>query len=140
MLVTTKIDSIADALLQKTAEVDGVFSIALYGKGDFDKAKLQRIDSFSKPFKAQPREHDRIILYDIFTKHHSQKTLLSAAYRALSNAAEVIIAEKKGKLKRYPTYELLEAHEFRAPNLIEGILKDYDVYTAKKMHMWGNGL
>ncbi len=140
LLVTTKIDRIADALLEKTANVDGEFAIALYGEGSYPKAKLQQIDSLQKPFKAQPREFDRVIFYDLFTRHASQKMLLHTTYRALSNAAEIVIAEPKGMLQPYETYALLEESEFRAPNLIEDILPDYDVYVAKKMHMWGNGL
>ena len=140
LLVTSKIDSIADALFQKTQDVGGEFKIALYGDGNYEKAKLQIVDNLTKPFKAQPREFDRVIFYDIFTKHASQNMLLKLAYTALSNAAEIIIVEPKGKLERLQTYELLEANEFRAPNLIEDIVDGHDLFVAKKMHMWGNGL
>ena len=140
LLVCSKIDHIADALYKKIAKIDGKFEIALYGEGEFQKSKVQKIDSLQKPFSALPRDNDRVIFYDIFTKHASKKILLTLAYRTLSNAAEVIIIEPKGVLENLSTYELLEQNEFRAPNLIEDILKGYDVYVAKKMHMWGNGL
>lgn len=140
LLVCTKIDPIADALRKKIEAVDGEFEVVLYGEGEYDKAKLQKIDSLSKPFKALPRDNDRVVFYDIFTKFDSKKTLLSLAYRTLSNGAEVVIVEPKGVLDRMQVYELLEQNEFRAPNLIEDILDGYDVFVAKKMHMWGNGL
>ncbi len=140
LLVTSRIDKIAEALFEKTAEVEGNFSVALYGKGDFDKAKVEQIDSLAKPFRALPRDNDRVIFYDIFTKHTSSEMLLKLAYRTLANAAEVIIIEPKNSLDTQTTYELLEKMEFRAPNLIEDILDGYDVFIAKKMHMWGNGL
>ncbi len=140
LLVTTKIDAVADALHRKIEEVGGNFSIALYGKGDFESAKVEEIDSFSKPFRALPRDNDRVIFYDLFTKHASQKMLLKLAYRTLANAAEIIIVEPKDALQNEDTYKLLEEMEFRAPNRIDGILEGYDVYVAKKMHMWGNGL
>ena len=140
LLVTTKLDSVADALNKKIDAVGGNFSIALYGTGKFADAKTELIDSLSKPFRALPRDNDRVIFYDIFTRHTSQEMLLKLAYRTLANAAEVIIVEPKGALKPSQTYALLEKMEFRAPNRIEDILDGYDVFVAKKMHMWGNGL
>ena len=140
LLVTSKIDQIADALFEKVTAVDGHFSIALYGNGEFKEAKIEQIDSLGKPFRALPRDNDRVIFYDIFSRHTSQEMLLKLAYRTLANAAEVVIIEKKDTLDPTRTYELLETMEFRAPNRIEDILEGYDVYIAKKMHMWGNGL
>ena len=140
LLVTTKIDDIAAALYKKIEAVDGNFSIALYGDGDFQNAKIERIDSLNKPFKALPRDNDRVIFYDIFNHHDNPSILLKLAYRTLANAAEVVVIEPKDTLEAEKTNRMLEEHEFRAPNRIEGILEGYDVFVAKKMHMWGNGL
>ena len=141
LLVTKKIDRVADALFAKLEAVGGNFSIVLYGDEEsFDGAKVEYIDSLSKPFRALPREHDRVIFYDIFSKHASPSMLLKLAYRTLANAAEVIIIEPSGRHTPRELYEMLENHEFRAPNCIDGILEGYDVFIAKKMHMWGNGL
>ena len=140
LLVTSVIDEVADALYEKTAAINGSFHIALYAQGKFPKAKVEVIDALHKPFKSLPREHDRVIFKDIFTQHKNPAMLLKLAYRALANAAEVIIVEPQGSLEQEATKEMLEAHEFRAPNAIENLLKGYDVFTARKMHMWGNGL
>ncbi len=141
LFVTTTLDEVAEALYEKISAVDGRFHIALYGKATpFHDCKVESIDDFSKPFHAAPRDHDRVIFYDIFSKHASQTMLLKLAYRTLANAAEVIIVEKRGNLNTESTKELLEANEFRAANVIEDILPNYDVFVAKKMHMWGNGL
>ena len=140
LLVATRLDAVADALHEKIEEVGGNFSIALYGEGKYKNAKVENIDSLSKPFHALPRDNDRVIFYDIFTKHTSQTMLLRLAYRTLANAAEVVIVEPKDTLKSEETCKLLEEMEFRAPNRIEDILEGYDVFVAKKMHMWGNGL
>jgi len=141
LLVTDKIDAIANVLFAKIEAVDGNFGIALYGdERSFDGAKMECIDSFFKPFRALPRENDRVIFYDIFSKHTSPSMLLKLAYRTLANAAEIIIVEPKGAYNHQEFYALLESYEFRAPNCIEGILGGYDVFIAKKMHMWGNGL
>ncbi len=140
LLVTTKIDAVADALFEKIEAVDGNFSIALYGEGTFKNAKVEEIDAFSKPFKALPRDNDRVIFYDIFSYHDNPSMLLRLAYRTLANAAEVILIEPHNTLDAEKTLHLLENHEFRAPNRIEGILEGYDLFIAKKMHMWGNGL
>ena len=140
LLVATRLDAVADALHEKIEEVGGNFSIALYGEGEYKNAKVENIDSFSKPFRALPRDNDRVIFYDIFTRHTSKKMLLQLAYRTLANAAEVVIVEPKGAFGSEEMYALLEQMEFRAPNRIEDILEGYDVFVAKKMHMWGNGL
>jgi len=140
LLVTSDIDTIAEALFSKIDDVDGKCGIALYGDGEFEGAKVQHIPSLSKPFKTQPREYDRVIFYNILTKHTNKELLLKLAYRTLSNAAEVIIVEQKDTLHVEKTKELLESCEYRAPNHIEDILEGFDVFTARKMHMWGNGL
>jgi len=140
LLVTTRVDEIADALFSKINAVEGKFGIALYGEGVFEGAKVEHIDSLSKPFKSQPREYDRVIFYDILTKHTNKELLLKLAYRTLANAAEVIIVEQKDTLDVESTKELLESCEYRAPNHIEDVLDGYDVFVARKMHMWGNGL
>ena len=140
LLVTTRVDEIADTLFSKIDAVDGKFAIALYGDGEFTGAKVEHIDSLAKPFKAKPREYDRVIFYDIFTRHANKELLLKLAYRTLANAAEVIIVEQKDTLHVESTKELLESCEYRAPNHIEDILDGFDIFTARKMHMWGNGL
>lgn len=140
LLVTSKLDDIADILYKKIEMVGGNFSIALYGEGEYKNAKVENIDSLSTPFRALPRDNDRVIFYDVFTKHTSQKMLLQLAYRTLANAAEIVIVEPQGAFGSEEMYALLEQMEFRAPNRIEDILEGYDVFVAKKMHMWGNGL
>ena len=141
LLVSTKIDKIADELYTKIKSVDGELKIALYGDDDFPNAtKLQHIDSLDKPFKAKPRDNDIVIFKDIFYLHANKEMLLKIAYQTLANAAEIIIAEKKSLLDIEKTLQLLEKNEYRAANHIGDILEGYDIFVAKKMHMWGNGL
>jgi hypothetical protein len=140
LIVTSKIDQVVFELHKKIKEVDGKFAIALYGEGEFENAKIEYIDDLKKPFKANPRDFDRVIFKDIFSSHQNQTMLLKTAYRALANSAEVIIAEKQNLLDIQKTKELLETCEYRASNHIDDILDGYDVFIAKKMHMWGNGL
>ena len=108
LLVTTRVNEITDALFSKIDTVDGKFAIALYGDGAFEGAKIEYIDSLSKPFKAKPREYDRVIFYDIFAKHTNKELLLKLAFRTLANTAEVIIVEQKDTLHVETTKELLE--------------------------------
>ncbi len=141
LLVTTKIDEIADVLFEKIDAVGGTLKIALYGEGEFEKAsKIEHIDSLAKPFRALPRDNDRVIFYEIFTEHTNPQMLLKLAYRTLANASEVIIVERSSALDVEATSQLLENSEYRAPAHIQDVLKGYDVFTARKMHMWGNGL
>ncbi|NOR57129.1 MAG: hypothetical protein GQ474_01230 [Sulfurimonas sp.] len=110
--------------------VNGELNLALYNEDNLN---------FSQPFRAMPRDHDMVILKDIFYKHENQKMILKLAYLTLANTAHVIIMEKKGIMDIEATKELLEEFEFRAPNEID-IVDGYDLVIAKKMHMWGNGL
>ena len=95
--------------------------------------------SLDKPFRATPREHDMVIIKNIYAKHQNQNMLLTLSYKTLAHTANIIIIEKKGVLDIEALKEKLELFEFRSANNID-IIKDYDLVIAKKMHMWGNGL
>ncbi len=128
--VTTMRDEISQALELLLTQVDGKLNTALYNEENLD---------FSKPFYALPREHDMVILQDIFLSHQNKSLLLKTAYTTLANTANVIIMEKKGLMNIEEIKQILEQNEFRAANQID-ILENYDLVMAKKMHMWGNGL
>ena len=123
-------DDITTALASMMQSVDGVLNVALYNEDNLN---------FSEPFRALPRDHDMVILKDIFHKHENPKMILKLAYLTLANTAHVIIMEKKGIMDIKAIKTLLEDFEFRAPNEID-IVDGYDLLIAKKMHMWGNGL
>ncbi|EDZ63271.1 hypothetical protein SMGD1_1537 [Sulfurimonas gotlandica GD1] len=123
-------DDITTALASMIESVDGVLNVALYNDDNLN---------FSQPFRAMPRDHDMVILKDIFHKHENPKMILKLAYLTLANTAHVIIMEKKGIMDIEAIKALLEEFEFRAPNEID-IVDGYDLVMAKKMHMWGNGL
>ncbi|WP_321779315.1 hypothetical protein [Sulfurimonas sp.] len=128
--VCTKEDEVTKLLSSMMDKVDGELSVVLY-----DEQNL----NFSQPFRAMPREHDMVILKDVFSKHENQKMILKLSYLTLANTANVIILEKKGILDLEAIKTLLEEMEFRAANEID-IIDGYDLIMAKKMHMWGNGL
>ncbi|MBD3825086.1 MAG: hypothetical protein IE916_11350 [Epsilonproteobacteria bacterium] len=138
-------DETSLALIERLEDARGELAIALYGTDEsfdlspYSHAKIEKIASLSKPFRALPRDNDMVIFKDIFLAHESQKMILKAAYHTLANTAHIIIIEKKGLLNIEATKELLERNEFRAPNEIE-CLEGHDLIMAKKMHMWGNGL
>lgn len=128
--VTTMRDEISQALELLLAQVGGKLNVTLYNEENLD---------FSKPFHALPREHDMVILQDIFLSHQNKSMLLKATYTTLANTANVIIIEKKGLMDIEEMKQILEENEFRAANQID-VLEKYDLIMAKKMHMWGNGL
>ena len=128
--VTTTRDEISQALELLLAQVGGKLNVTLYNEENLD---------FSKPFHALPREHDMVILQDIFLFHQNKSMLLKATYTTLANTANVIIIEKKGLMDIEEIKHILEENEFRAANQID-VLEKYDLVMAKKMHMWGNGL
>ena len=130
LVVSTCRDEVTDALSTILKKVDGELDVALYNEENLN---------FSQPFRARPRDHDMVVIKDVFHKHENKEMLLKIAYLTLANTANVIIMEKKGLLDIEVTKELLEYLEFRAPNEIE-IVDGYDLVMAKKMHMWSNGL
>ncbi len=143
--VCTHIDETTHALYKLMEKVDGEFSIAIYKsevsdiETQFTHAKVQYIADFKQSFRALPRNHDTVILKDIFHLHENKKSILKIAYTALANTANIIIMEKKGIMNIEAIKEMLETFEFRSSNEVD-VLPDYDLIVAKKMHMWGNGL
>ena len=143
--VTTNVDEISLLFQEMMQRVDGRFDIALYAKESINdmlklsSSNIQHVDDFSKPFRALPRDHDMVVLKDIFYAHKNKKMILKHSYLTLANTANIIIMEKKGVMDIKAIKEMLEEYEFRAPNEID-IVDGYDLVMAKKMHMWGNGL
>ena len=128
--VTTMRNEISEALELLLAQVGGKLNVILYKEENLD---------FNKSFHALPREHDMVILQNIFHSHQNKSMLLKAAYTTLANTANVIIMEKKGLMNIEEIKQMLEENEFRASNQMD-VLEAYDLVMAKKMHMWGNGL
>jgi hypothetical protein len=144
--VTTEVDYTTDALYEMLQKKSGLLRIAYYRDGempdiqkDYPQAHIQHVKNFVHPYRALPRDNDMVIYKDIFSKHHKPQILLKTAYTTLANTAEIIIMEKKGVLDIQNTIDMLSDSEYRAANYID-VLPEYDLFMAKKMHMWGNGL
>jgi len=144
--VTTQTDDTTTALYELLNSKDAQLRIALYQDEEpldiidnYPLANIQHIKNFVHPFRALPRDNDIVIFKDIFLQHHNQSALLKTAYTTLANNSEVIIMEKKGLMDIETVLEQLDTHEYRAANYID-ILPEYDLITARKLHMWGNGL
>ena len=143
--ITDKIDETTLALQKIIAAVDGEFRLALYAQEmpklpkELSEAKVELIPTFSRPFRALPRDNDMVIFKDTLWQHNNPELLLKITYRTLANTANVIIMQKKGTMDIEVTKAMLEKLEFRAANEID-ILDEFDLVMAKKMHMWGNGL
>ncbi|MBU1657779.1 hypothetical protein KKG72_01860 [bacterium] len=138
-------DETTKALYDLLENKDGELRIAYYADEELDiseqfpHAKIQYVKNFIHPFRAMPRDHDMVIIKDLFSLHHNPEILLKTAYTTLANTAEIIIMEKKGTMNVEAIKELLEKLEYRVGNYID-VLPEYDLVIAKKMHMWGNGL
>ncbi|WP_373071237.1 hypothetical protein [Sulfurimonas sp.] len=144
--VTTEVDETTTALYELLTNNKAEMRIAYYTEEempnlseDYPLATIQHIKNFNLPYRALPRDNDIVIYKDIFSKHNKQSLLLKTAYKTLANTADIIIMEKKGVLDIQEMIELFEKFEYRAPNYID-ILDGYDIFMAKKLHMWGNGL
>lgn len=96
-------------------------------------------DENSTRLRASAREYEYIILSDILLYCPNKDKILKLMYRALENSANLIILEKKTNENLEEIKELLDKTSFVAINNIE-LFEEYNLITAKKMHMWGNGL
>ena len=128
--VTTQENEMTLVLKELMDRVDGKLNIALYND---ENLKL------NQAFRAKPRDHDNVILTNVFVSHENQDMLVKLSYLTLANTANIIIIEKKGLLDIQALKTKLESLEFRSPNEID-MIDGYDLVIAKKMHMWGNGL
>lgn len=143
--VTTALDDIAFLFEKAMQDVGGKFDLVIYDQNNLQAdlklpyTNIQHVKDFKKPFRSLPRDHNIVVLKDIFYAHENQKMILKLAYLTLANAANIIIIEKKGVMDIGAVKAMLEEYEFRAPNEID-IIDGYDLIIAKKMHMWGNGL
>jgi len=128
--VSTCRDEITILLEELMNEVDGELNLVLYNDKNL---------KFNQLFRALPRDHDSVVLKDVFAKHENKDMLLKHSYLTLANTANIIIIEKKGLLDIQAIKAKLEVMEFRSANEID-IIDGYDLVIAKKMHMWGAGL
>jgi hypothetical protein len=142
--VTTQAGTLTRLLHTFLQPYHGRLAVALYpGEHDLptpsDSLKIHTVDSFSKPFRALPRDNDIVILNDLLDHHAFPERILKAVYTTLANTGEVIIMAPKGSMDIEALMILLEKTEYRAANQIQ-VFEDFDLVMAKKMHMWGNGL
>ncbi len=122
--VTTTPDSITKLFSEMMEHVDGEFHLAIYGMPNEEEladisAKVERVLDFASPFRAAPRDHDTVLLKDIFAAHQNKPMLLKLSYTTLANTANIIIMEKKGTINTLEVMQMLQEHEFRSPNTIE---------------------
>lgn len=141
--ITDSFDETTVALEKLLNEVDGELRLVLYGEPETNetrfKTNIQYIKNMKNPFRALPREHNIVILKNILHKHENPEGLLRIAYTTLANNSNIIILQEKGSINVESLKEQLEEFEFRYASDMD-ILEGFDTVTAKKMHMWGNGL
>lgn len=89
--------------------------------------------------RASAREYEYIVLTDILSFCPNKDKILRLMYKALENSANIIILEHKNHNNTQEIKELLDECSFVAINDID-LFKDYNLITAKKLHMWGSGL
>ncbi len=97
------------------------------------------IDESSAKLKASAREFEYIILSDILSYCPNRDKVIKVMYKALENSANIIILEKKSNDNLEEIKTLLDKTSFVAINDID-LFEDYNLITAKKLHMWGSGL
>lgn len=145
--VTTHADALSIALMLKLIAVGGRLGLARYPgihttvpECEGVTVEAQAIPDFTAIFKAPPRDNDIVFLRDVLQHHAQPERLLKAVYRTLTNASDVVIVTENIDADAAWQLEMLDKAEFRAANVIEGMADGVTVVTARKMHMWGNGL
>lgn len=93
----------------------------------------------SARLRATAREYEYIILGDILSHCPNKDKILQLMYKAIENSGNIIILEKKSNNNEEEILNLLDELGFMASNSID-LFDDYYLFTAKKMHHWGNGL
>lgn len=110
-------------------------ALNLEGKVDL----INFVDEKSARIKSSARDFEYIILSDILSYCPNKDKILKIMYKALENSANIIILENKSHKNTDEIKELLDKTSFVAINDID-LFEDYNLITAKKLHMWGSGL
>ena len=110
-------------------------SSSLEGKVEY----IKFTDEHSTRLRSSAREFEYIVLSDILSYCPNRDKVLKMMYKALENSANIIILEKKSNENLDEIKMLLDKTSFVAINDIE-LFKEYNLITAKKLHMWGSGL
>ena len=102
------------------------------------EGELKSFDFNSREFsireiKIEPRSYEHIVLYEIISEE-----LLELTYHALENSGDLVFLFKKGILDIAEVKELISSRGFVAVNDID-IFDEFDLISAKKMHMWTRG-
>ncbi len=109
---------------------------------DFLDGNLEYIEFMeenSARIKATAREYEYIVLSDILSYCPNRDKVLKLMYKALENSANIIVLEKKSNKNMDEIKQLLDESSFVAINHID-LFEEYNLITAKKLHMWGSGL
>ncbi|QKJ21523.1 hypothetical protein [Poseidonibacter lekithochrous] len=89
--------------------------------------------------RATAREYEYIILGDILSHCPNKDKILKLMYKAIENSGNIIILERKSNNNKDEILSLLDDLGFMASNSID-LFEEFYIFTAKKMHHWGNGL
>jgi hypothetical protein len=131
---------IAQELSQKLKECDGVIDIVTDKEIEIKSNNInQKIKDYNSELKLDSRQYENVIVCDVFDKLDNPKEILTTCYHALENSAELAILINNNSMLEYRLKEILDEIEYRAINSFE-LSDEYTVITAKKLHMWGNGL
>ena len=125
--INNSLDLINDALEEVRLANDGNIKYI-----EFEKESDARL-------RATAREYEYVVLGDILSQCPNKDKILKLMYQAIENSGNIIILEKKSHGNKDELLNLLDELGFMASNTIE-LFEEYYIFTAKKMHHWGNGL
>ena len=67
--VSSNPDSFITQLEEMLNDVEGRLNLAIYGQNKDSKQGLQYINNYTNIFRGLPRDHDVVILHELFSKH-----------------------------------------------------------------------
>jgi ubiquinone/menaquinone biosynthesis C-methylase UbiE len=108
----------------------------------FNEGNIKYINFVDEPsarLRATAREYEYVILGNILSYCPNKDKILKLMYKAIENSGNIIILEKKSNNNEEEILTLLDDLGFMASNTID-LFEEFHLFTAKKMHHWGNGL
>jgi hypothetical protein len=130
---------ICERLSTKLKECDGYIDLITDSDIDTNQNVNKKIKDYNSDLQITDRAYEYVIVCDIYDKVQNIESILKSAYHSLENSGDIYVVCKKDLMISHKIKEALDSVDYRAINDID-ISDDYYIITAKKMHMWGNGL
>lgn len=130
---------IAQKISEELKEYNGTLDLIVDERIEDIENVTIKIKDYNSDLDVNARNYEFVIICDIYDKVNDLKSLLSSAYHSLENSANIVLLSPKDMDTIFNLTNTLDSVGFRAINEID-ISDTFTIISAKKLHMWGNGL